>query len=150
MDAKLTPAQQKAIHACRRSLDLSENEYRTVLAEYCIQPCVDASRAWESATSSSDLSRSQARHLLTRWALRGATIGRPYSAQKAKPETIQLASPAQRAYIERLKEEIPWRLADGYERWLISRMGLQSVRTFDEAAKVIEGLKGLHRRDKVR
>lgn len=150
MDAKLTPAQQKAIHACRRALDLSENEYRTVLAEYCIQPCVDASRAWESATSSTDLSRSQARHLLTRWTLLGATIGRPYSAQKAAPGATQLASSAQRAYIERLKEEIPWRLADGYERWLRSRMGLSVVRTFEDAAKVIEGLKGLHRRDKIR
>lgn len=146
MDARLTAAQQRAIHASKRALDIDDPTYRTILAEFSVQPCVDSARAGEPVTSSSDLSRNQARHLLTRWNLHGVKIGGPYSAQKAPPGVVQLASPAQRAYINRLKEEITWRCEDGYTRWLKAKMGMEKVRTFAEAAKVIEGLKGLHRR----
>ncbi len=143
-DAKLTPKQLKAIHACRRSLDLSDQEYRMVLREHRIKQVVDPQRAGQAVTSSKDLSRIQARSILTRWQLRGAPVGGPYSGHRpAAGDPTTLATPAQRAQIERLKEEIQWRFDDGYERWLKTKLHITAVRIYNEAEAVIEGLKGM-------
>lgn len=145
MDALRTPKQSRAIQACRRWLDLDLDEYQTLLAQYRVLTCVDPDRAGQPVDSSKRLSRSQARDLLTRFALRGAPIGGPYSGHRPAPgaEITTLATPAQRALIERLKDEVPWRLVDGYQRWLRAKLHLSAVRTYRDAEAVIEGLKGL-------
>ena len=134
-DGPITPRQIRAIHAAAHHLGIEDPEYRRLLAQW-------------NVTSSKALTRRQARALLTQLQLRGAPVGRPYSGHNEDRLRIRtLATPAQRALIDRLRAEITWRAPDGYARWLRSRMGLERVRTFQDAEKVIEGLKGLARHE---
>ena len=55
-------------------------------------------------------------------------------------------TPEQRKLIEELAVEIAWRESDGYAGWLRANMDLERVATSDQAAKVIQGLLAMRRR----
>jgi hypothetical protein len=134
----LTPKQLRALHIQRRALGLDEETYRATLAQYGV-------------ASSKQLSREQARELITRWSIAGAPIGGPYAGHRPAPgeAAIALATPAQRALIARLIPEVPWRSALGYTNWIGSRTSPtkgRPVRTYREAEAVIEALKRMSRR----
>ena len=57
-----------------------------------------------------------------------------------------MVTPGQRRLIETLAGEIVWREPDGYQRWLGKFMSLERVATAAQAARVIEGLKAMRRR----
>jgi hypothetical protein len=156
---RLTPAQQRAILYQRGALGLDEDTYRTALRSYrCCTTAAPGAQTWPVAgapcTSSKHLSRGQARNLITRWSIAGAPVGGPYSGSKvaAQAQTAAgvtaLATPAQQALIQRLVAEIPWRSPGGYQLWLTSRSSpvpRGRIRTYADAEKVIEGLKGMRK-----
>jgi len=156
---RLSKAQLGAIQSQRRRLGLDDETYYRAVGQYrcCTQAPADAA-AWPApgapCTSGTHLSRAQARSLITRWTIAGAPVGGPYSGSKvaAQAQTATgvtaMPTPAQRALIERLVAEVPWRTPDGYRLWLASRASPVRggrIRTFADAEAAIEGLKGLRR-----
>lgn len=142
LPAPLTDKQLRAIRAGITWLAMPDETYRAMLAQYRRPggggPC----------TSTKHLTRAQARNLLTRLQLEGFPLHRPYAGHRpqhdGEPDApITLATPAQRALIERLRAEIAWRVADGYDRWRQARLRIREVQTYHHAEAVIEGLKKL-------
>jgi hypothetical protein len=140
--APLTDKQLRAIRAAVTWLDMTDETYRAMLAQYRRPggegPC----------TSTKHLTRAQARNLLTRFQLQGFPLNRPYSGHRPRHDREQdapttLPTPAQRALIERLRAEIAWRTPDGYDRWRQARLRIDHLRTYRHADAVIEGLKKL-------
>lgn len=144
-DAAITPRQLRAIHAGYRHLDMDDAERLVYLQSYQVLPCVDKECAGTPATSTKQLSRRQARNLITRLQQRGFPIGRPYSGSPIDRGSMAhvLPTPAQRAVIHRLREEISWKYEDGFDRWLKAKMHVNLVKSASDAERVIEGLKGL-------
>jgi len=159
----LSDRQRRAIHAQRRALQdadiLTEAAYRAILAEHHqeidhgIQRPAGMPAYGHPCTSSTHLSRRQARVVISALELMGAPVGRPYSTTKPRADTAAalgatpLASPAQTAIIERLRAEIVWRVS--YQAWLASRYSPtkgQPVRTYAQAEAVIDALHALRDR----
>ena len=135
----ITTAQIKAVKAAQRRHGLSDDEYRHLLRE-----------GW-NVESCTMLTRRQANELLRRL---GAPLRRPPGAKQPRPKrprenlpagVARLATPAQRRLIIALVGEIAWREPDGYARWLMRYHQLERVSTAAQAARVINGLKGLKR-----
>ncbi|MBV5274420.1 MAG: hypothetical protein JZU52_12525 [Lamprocystis purpurea] len=161
--APATRKQIAALHTQRTRLGLDEATYRRALANYrCTLTAPTGPRPvgedWPAlgapCTSSLHLSRRQARSLITRWTLAGAPVGGPYSGSRVDAQTQAAAgahplpTPAQRAFIARLVDEINWRTADGYHGWLQTNLHQDPAtapRSYAAAAAIIEGLKGLQR-----
>lgn len=158
--APLSPKQRRALMSQRRRLKLDDATYYAAIASYpCITPAPEGATDWPDrgtpCRSSSHLSRSQCRHLITRWTIAGATVGGPYSGSRIDMRQRQangiesLPTPAQRALIDLLKAEIQWRYADGYQRWLHTRMGQpqpNAPTTYSGAEAIIEGLRAMRDR----
>lgn len=138
-----TPQQIRTIHTLKGLLGMADEPYRDVIA-----------RLGQGVCSSKDLTRAEASKVITEMngKLNGAD---PAPAarkprEKAAPVTTQgnvtaLATPPQRALIGHLAAEVNWHAHGGYADWLAKNMGLEKVVTKEEAARVIEGLKGLKR-----
>lgn len=159
----ITPQQIKLIQIGRRDLGLDEVTYREILRE---RFGVDSSKL---------LTMSQATELVNAFMSGGfKPTPKPFPPAKPKPpqaattpsgaapkppvrraakppaittgeKVVAMVTPAQRAYIEDLRAEIPWRVENGYQRWLEHNMGLTRVATRTEASRVIEGLKGMRK-----
>jgi len=159
----LTDRQRRAIHAQRRALTaadiLTEAGYRALLAEHHqeidhgIQRPAGMPAYGHPCTSSTHLSRRQARVVITRLGLMGAPVPTPYSGTRAAADATTAAggtalpTPAQRALIDRLRAEITWRIS--YDAWLASRYSPtrgQPVTTYQRAAAVIDALHALRDR----
>ncbi len=148
-DKPITKAQIQSIHVAISRQGLDDATYR------------DKLRLMFGVETCKALTRVQATTLLK-------SLGRPLRAVKKKKtakkaakrttrrvaapviaitrnasNVIALASPAQHALIAELVSEIEWREAGGYDAWRVANLGLRRIRTSAEAAKVIEGLKGL-------
>lgn len=139
-----TPAQQRALHAQRRALGMDDATWRALLAQYPRETGDGAG----PCTSSAQLSRRQARAVISRLEIAGAPVGRPYAGRKPGPastaQPTAIATPAQRALIQRLIDEVQWRQEDGYARWLAGRHSPtrgQHVRTYHQAEAVIDALR---------
>jgi hypothetical protein len=150
----LSQRQLRAIHAQRRTLAdhdmLSEPGYRALLAEY---PREQRGGDGTPCTSSTHLSRRQARAVITRLGIMGAPVPTPYSGTRAAADATTAAggtalpTPAQRALIDRLRAEITWRVS--YDAWLASRYSPtrgQPVTTYQRAEAVIDALHALRDR----
>lgn len=142
----VTTPQVKALRASQRSLGIDDETYRKTLGQYRV--CTGGERQGKPCRSTLELSRHQARQLLTRLQVAGAPLGRPYGGhaptrQEADAGVVTLATPAQMALLGRLRDEIAWRLEDGYDRWRRARLRIDEVRTYRDAECVIEGLKKL-------
>ena len=142
-DRPITAAQIRAIHVALPRRGLDDDEYRGLLRD---RFNVDTCKA---------LTRRQASELLLALgrALPAPPGGerkprrrQPAPRAKAGANVRQMITPGQRRLIETLAGEIAWREADGYERWLGKFMSLERVTTAAQAARVIEGLKAMRRR----
>jgi hypothetical protein len=159
---RASAAQVRALHAQSRALGLDEATYRRALAGY---PCRTAAPdGWDAThpdqpwppegagcTHSVQLTRAQARKLITRWSIAGAPVGRPYSGARPAPEkaVATLPTPGQRALIERLRAEVAWRTEDGYAAWLAGRSSpvrAGQIRSYRDAEAVIEALRKMRDR----
>ena len=137
----ITRAQIKSIHVALSRQGIDDDTYRLMLHNnYGVGTC-------------KDLTRRQASDLLTRLgrstsppARRRQRIKNPATKPVANASGVAyLATPAQRQLIDAIAAEIRWECADGYKRWLKVSLGLDRVRTQSDAARVINGLKGLKR-----
>lgn len=129
---RATAKQVQLIHIAKQQLGICDDDYRNILHEYF------------KVRSSKDLTERQAERLITHFRLKGF---RASTVRKAKPtgsNIVSLPTSFQLELIEVLKSNIVWKAGDdGYQLWLEKRMRLKRVRTKQDAAKVIEGLKGM-------
>ena len=140
----ITAGQIRAIHAALTAQGIEDATYREMLQS-----------GW-SAKSCKDLSTSQANSLLNhlngrpRRPRRRQPIRRPArpAAVQSRAGVVRLPSPAQHQLIVALVSEVHWRSTGGYAAWLKRSLGLDRVRTAEDAQRVINGLKGLKRRAK--
>jgi hypothetical protein len=111
--------------ACIRTLasktGMSDAEYRKMLGQYGVN-------------STKDLSIGQAGSIIDR--LRGSKGGK----SRIKDDS---ATERQMHLIGILRDNIDWKDVKGFEKWLAGRMHLFTIRTKQEASRVIEGLKGI-------
>lgn len=138
----ITAGQIRAIHAALSAQGIDDATYRDMLRS-----------GWGAATCK-HLSVSEANSLLNHLngrrgrPRRRQPIRRPArpAAVQSKAGVVRLPSPAQQQLIVALISEVQWRSAGGYRAWLKRSLGLKRVRTAEDAAQVINGLKGLKRR----
>lgn len=125
----ITKKQIQLIHIAKQQLCIDDDTYQDILANYNVK-------------SSKDLSKFQAEHLLRHLRSKGFRIVKT-TRNKAKigDKTIKLASTSQLKLIEVLKANIIWKVS--FESWLNTRMKMKKILSSKDAAKVIEGLKGM-------
>lgn len=131
----ISPAQIRAIHVGKREAGMDNDTYRELLGSYGVA----SSRELTMALASEVIERLASATGYTQY----RATPKPRPAKTSSGNLICLATPAQRAYIEKLKAQVAWREQDGFERFLKSRMRIEQVGTKKEASRVIEGLKGL-------
>ena len=137
MQAPITKAQIKAIHVALSRQGIEDGIYRQKL------------RLMFDVGSCKALSRQQATTLLKSLGLpapKPARQARPRRATRTQGDNIiALPTPAQMQFISDLRREIAWNRHDGYQCWLRRYLGITRIRTSVEAARAIEGLKGVKR-----
>lgn len=136
----ISGAQVRAIKARQAVLGLPDGDYRALLERlFGVRSC-------------KALSSRQAHDLLAHLygGPKRAPGPRPApAAPRAKAPAVQdgkverLASLPQRTLIDKLRQEVHWASADGYQQWLMASLGLSRVASARQAMRVIEGLKGL-------
>lgn len=144
----LTPKQLRAIRAGVTALGWDDAEYRSELARYRVR--TGGPRLGQPIESTKELSRAQARRVLSGMAVLGFSVGGAYGGHRPQSGSgaTTLATPAQLALIERLRAEIRWWSPLGYQSWIGSSTSPtkgRPVRTYQQAEAVIEGLKSLRR-----
>lgn len=141
-DQPITPAQVRAIHVALPRRGIDDDEYRGLLRD---RFDVDTCKA---------LTRRQASELLN---VLGRALPHPPGRgpraprlraprERARPGVTRMATPAQRRLVDEIAGEIAWREPNGFRRWLHRNMSLDRVSTAVQAARVIEGLKAMRRR----
>ncbi|MGE4496324.1 MAG: phage protein GemA/Gp16 family protein [Deferribacterales bacterium] len=129
---RVTAKQVQLIHIAKKQLEICDDDYRSILNEYF------------KVRSSKDLTERQAERLITHFRQKGFRIN---TAKKAKPTgstIIAFPTSFQLELIEVLKSNIVWKAGfEGFQLWLEKRMRIKKIRTKQEAAKVIEGLKAM-------
>lgn len=136
----------------------STKKQRQLIAIGCSQLGIDAGTRHEmlrerfGVDSSTRLSRAQAEGFLAELKGRGFVIrprvkrarsrkGRPGVKRAAGVPVAVMVSQAELDKIAAVAGLIRWRRADGFDRWIRKRFGLERVRTSHDAFRVIEGLK---------
>lgn len=138
MSDPITPSQVRSIHVAVAALGLADADYRGLLRRrYGVDSCKGLDRR-----QASDLLASLGRPPPGRPGRGGAGRGRRRSA----PNVVALATAAQRRYIAELAERVEWRAGGGLAAWMKASLGIEAVRTVEEASAVIEGLKAMCRR----
>ena len=141
-DRPITPAQIRAIHVALPRRGLDDDEYRGLLRDrFNVDTCKALTRR-----QASELLLALGRALPRPPGGRKPRRRRPAPRAKAAPNVQRMITPGQRELIETLAREIVWREPDGYRRWLGKFMSLERVTTAAQAARVIEGLKAMRRR----
>ncbi len=130
MKNPINKKQIQLIHIAKQQLNIDDDLYRDILQNNF------------NVSSSKELTNIQAEQLLRFFRSKGFRIVKPaHNKAKLGNKTIKIASPAQFKLIEVLKSNIVWKIS--YEAWLNNWMKIKRVITSRDAAKVIEGLKGM-------
>ena len=148
MAPEITTGQIRAIHtACSRQ-GIDDETYRALLsAEFGALSCKDLDRG-QASLLLDRLNGRRKRHPV-RILTRPRPKDRPAPPEPLPPGIARMASPAQRRLIEELRSEIEWREGPaGYEIWLRRNLGIDRVLTTTDAARAIEGLKAMARRER--
>lgn len=127
----INQGQIQLIHVAKAQLGLDDDLYREILENlYGVKSCTK-------------LSYAQANNLIEHFKSKGFTP-KPKPPRKKVKGVVELPSPAQNELIEVLKANIVWHAgADGFKLWLTRRMRMSKITTKQDAARVIEGLKGM-------
>lgn len=122
--------QIQLLHVAKTQLGLDDGLYREILHNLF------------GAASSKELTGMQANNLIEHFKRKGFKP-KPQPRKRIKG-VIGLPSPRQTELIEILKANIMWHAgADGFKLWLNKRMHISKITTKQDAARVIEGLKGM-------
>ena len=141
-DRPITPSQIRAIHVALPRRGLDDDEYRGLLRDrFNVDTCKALTRR-----QASELLLALGRALPKPPGAREPRRRQPAPRAKAGGNVRRMITPGQRELIETLAGEIAWREPDGYRRWLGKFMSLERVTTAAQAARVIEGLKAMRRR----
>ena len=125
--------QLQLIHIAKTQLALDDETYRETL-EYRY-----------NVSSSKDLTYNQASNFigfLSENCFKFKKKVKPLKAKKAD-NVIELATPAQHKLIEVLRNNIVWKVENGYELYIQKRLKINKVITKADAFKVINALKGM-------
>ena len=135
----ITANQVRAIHVALSAKGIEDADYRRLLAE-----------VGDGAESCKGLTRRQASDLLARLGrpLRSPPAGgRPKAPRAPAPPRAEgvarMATPLQRSLIAELASEVEWHPEGGLEPWCQASFGFRRPATQAQAAKAIEGLKGI-------
>lgn len=145
-NAPITRAQVRAIHVALARRGIDDGTYRALLqGEFGASSCKELTRR-EASALLDRLGRPLANPpgAKPRSAVR-RPIAEPAKAPEVEDGVVRLATKAQRDLIDKLAGEVAWEAEDGFARWLRRSLGIARVRTGAEAAKAIDGLKGLKR-----
>lgn len=125
--------QIQLIHVAKTQLALDDETYRETL-EYRY-----------NVTSAKDLTYNQASNFIGFLSEKGFKFKKKTKSLKAKKadNIIELATPAQHKLIEVLKNNIVWKVENGYELYIQKRLKINKVITKQDAFKVINALKGM-------
>lgn len=125
--------QIQLIHVAKTQLALDDETYRETL-EYRY-----------NVTSAKDLTYNQASNFIGFLSEKGFKFKKKTKPLKAKKadNVIELATPAQHKLIEVLKNNIVWKVENGYELYIQKRLKINKVITKADAFKVINALKGM-------
>lgn len=125
--------QIQLIHVAKTQLALDDETYRETL-EYRY-----------NVTSAKDLTYNQASNFIGFLSEKGFKFkkkAKPLKAKKAD-NVIELATSAQHKLIEVLKNNIVWKVENGYELYIQKRLKINKVITKADAFKVINALKAM-------
>lgn len=142
----ISKAQIKQIKIAQRAIGMDQSTYEVFLSR------------WE-VTSCTQMNMTQANQAMRAlWALRPGrkatrkTDRKPAEGKRGQPSgvdhadgVVSMATQPQRKLISNLAGEINWQHDDGFTRWLQSSLGITRIATKAQAARVIEGLKGVKR-----
>jgi hypothetical protein len=132
----IEPIQIQLIHIAKAQLGLSREEYEAAIA----------GQTTGTKFSSIALTYAEADGLINYFKTLGFKI-QPKRRRPRRPRTqgnvVGLPSRDELNLIALLVKKVPWRIEDGYQRWLTKHMRIRKVATAEQAEKVIEGLKGL-------
>ncbi|HRR42220.1 MAG TPA: DUF1018 domain-containing protein [Syntrophales bacterium] len=148
----IEPIQVQLIHIAKTQLGLSREEYEAAIM----------AQTKGKKSSSKDLTYFEADGLINYFRTLGFKIQSNYiktsgaarrsrwayanaarRARKNPGNVVLMPSRDQMEMIKVLVKKIPWRLEDGYRRWLEKNMKITRIKTAGQASDVIEGLKGL-------
>jgi phage gp16-like protein len=139
----IEPKQIQLIHIAAHQLRLSREEYEAAIM----------GQTKGRTASSKELTYSEAHDLIEHFKSLGFRIrsrkcgwcAPRRDRGKVAPNITYMVSQGQTDMIAALKDQVRWRCADGYERWLSKYAKTDQVRTSLQASRVIEGLKGILR-----
>lgn len=125
--------QLQLIHIAKTQLALDDETYRETL-QYRY-----------NVSSSKDLTYNQASNFIGFLSEKGFKFKKKSRTLKAKKadNVIELATPAQHRLIDVLKNNIVWKVENGYELYIQKRLKINKVITKSDAFKVINALKGM-------
>jgi hypothetical protein len=148
------PKQIQLIHIAKAQLGLSREEYEAAIA----------GQTKGKKDSSKDLTYFEAAGLIDYFVKQGFEIQSNYirtsgaakrrrwqpandrkRAAQTPANVVRMASRDQLDLIDALVRQIPWRVEDGFQRWLTRYMKIEQIRTAAQASRTIEGLKGMLR-----
>jgi hypothetical protein len=134
--------QKQLIHIGIADLGIPDEDYRMMLAE-----------RFKGATSCLELNYSQASAFIDDLKKKGFRIRRRRNRNTAARQhgtcgrtasnVVFLPTKQQLSLIEHLRQDVHWRVHDGYWRWMEKFLGRTYIKTEKEAQKVIEALKNM-------
>jgi hypothetical protein len=135
LEGPITKAQIQAIKVGQQQLAIDDDTYREMLSlRYGKKSC-------------KTLTKNEAADLIDSLNRRGARIRKKFERRKRTSAGVdRLISPGQRRLISALDAQIDWISEDGLTRWCAASFGFDYPKTGKQAAKVIEGLKAMLKR----
>lgn len=131
------------IHVGKTQLNMTDSEYRELL------------RKRYGVITARDLAPAQGKDLIEHFRSLGfqpqerkkvCAFCLPRPQREKIPEgVVYAASPRQLALIRRLRDDIRWYGADGFNNWLRRYFGITEIKVSTDASMVITALKGLWR-----
>jgi len=139
MERKIERKQITLIKIGQAKLELDDDKYRLILNQrYWVNTCKNLS--YDDATDLLKHFQTMGFKIVTKKYNRG----QGFKGSRGQAENIiQLVSRQQLALIDHLREDIQWRIHDGYYRWLRKWLRKDRITTSKEAFRVIEGLKSM-------
>jgi len=132
--------QKTLIHIGISDLGISDEDYRMMIEQrFGVRTCTKLQYA-QASTFIDELKKKGFR-------IRKKRIRKPgIQEKKIQSNVIFLPSRQQMGLIEHLRQDVHWRVHDGYFRWIEKFLGRAHIKNGKEAQKVIEALKAMKRR----